>query len=201
MTRNRKKGFTLAELLIVVAIIAVLVAIAIPIFTKQLEKARRAVDMQTARNIESILVNAVNDGTIQFPSDNSNYNLGYGVWVMLCRDSSSAPAQYKLTPGGTMFCAGNPGILINGVDKKSWTVYNHEIEHLLSNAGLNVLKLKTTCKGKDKSTDWDWIIIEVGYSGNRLFSRIYSGFAGKDAGMDQVPIGSSNIERQTSRTS
>lgn len=35
---NIKKGFTLAELLIVVAIIAVLVAISIPIFSSQLEK-------------------------------------------------------------------------------------------------------------------------------------------------------------------
>ena len=39
-----KKGFTLAELLIVVAIIAVLVAIGIPIFTSQLEKSREAAD-------------------------------------------------------------------------------------------------------------------------------------------------------------
>ena len=38
---RRKKGFTLAELLIVVAIVAVLVAIAIPVFSKQLEKSRR----------------------------------------------------------------------------------------------------------------------------------------------------------------
>ena len=39
--KENKKGFTLAELLIVVAIIAVLVAISIPIFTSQLEKSDR----------------------------------------------------------------------------------------------------------------------------------------------------------------
>lgn len=44
-----KKGFTLAELLIVVAIIAVLAAIAIPIFTSQLEKSREAVDLANLR--------------------------------------------------------------------------------------------------------------------------------------------------------
>lgn len=46
--RNRK-GFTLAELLIVVAIIAVLVAIAIPVFTSQLEKSREATDKANLR--------------------------------------------------------------------------------------------------------------------------------------------------------
>ena len=50
MKKNNNKGFTLAELLIVVAIIAVLVAIAIPIFTTQLEKARESTD---AANIRS----------------------------------------------------------------------------------------------------------------------------------------------------
>lgn len=46
---NEKKGFTLAELLIVVAIIAVLVAISIPIFNTQLEKAREATDAANIR--------------------------------------------------------------------------------------------------------------------------------------------------------
>ena len=49
-TKQNIKGFTLAELLIVVAIIGVLVAIAIPIFTSQLEKSREATD---AANIRS----------------------------------------------------------------------------------------------------------------------------------------------------
>lgn len=44
------KGFTLAELLIVVAIIAVLVAIAIPIFTSQLEKSKEATDTANVRS-------------------------------------------------------------------------------------------------------------------------------------------------------
>ena len=48
--RKNKKGFTLAELLIVVAIIGVLVAISIPIFTSQLEKAREATDMANIRS-------------------------------------------------------------------------------------------------------------------------------------------------------
>ena len=48
--RRNQKGFTLAELLIVVAIIAVLVAIAIPIFTTQLEKSREATDKANIRS-------------------------------------------------------------------------------------------------------------------------------------------------------
>jgi prepilin-type N-terminal cleavage/methylation domain-containing protein len=49
--KKNKKGFTLVELLIVVAIIGVLVAISIPIFSKQLEKARDATTLANLRNV------------------------------------------------------------------------------------------------------------------------------------------------------
>ena len=49
--KQNQKGFTLAELLIVVAIIAVLVAVSIPIFNKQLEKARDATTLANLRNV------------------------------------------------------------------------------------------------------------------------------------------------------
>ena len=50
MKKLNKKGFTLAELLIVVAIIAVMAAIAIPIFTAQLGKASAATDEANIRS-------------------------------------------------------------------------------------------------------------------------------------------------------
>lgn len=49
MKKMNKKGFTLMEMLIVVAIIAVLVAIMIPVFGNQLEAAREAVDAANLR--------------------------------------------------------------------------------------------------------------------------------------------------------
>ena len=53
MEKKSKKGFTLAELLIVVAIIAVLVAVAVPVFTSQLEKSKKAVDEANVRSAYS----------------------------------------------------------------------------------------------------------------------------------------------------
>ena len=61
--RKRNKGFTLAELLIVVAIIGVLVAISIPIFTSQLEKAREATDAANIRSqYAEVMAEAITEG-------------------------------------------------------------------------------------------------------------------------------------------
>ncbi len=69
---RKKQGFTLAELLIVVAIIAILVGIAIPIFSNQLEQSRRAVDMANARNIIAAIKTGMNNGEIEFEGSTVN---------------------------------------------------------------------------------------------------------------------------------
>lgn len=61
--KRDKRGFTLAELLVVVAIIAVLVAIAIPIFTSQLEKSREATDAANIRSqYAQVMTDAITEG-------------------------------------------------------------------------------------------------------------------------------------------
>ena len=63
MKKMNKKGFTLAELLIIVAIIAVLVAIAIPVFTSQLKKAENATDLANVRaEYADVVATALADG-------------------------------------------------------------------------------------------------------------------------------------------
>ena len=64
--RNNRRGFTIAELLIVVAIIAVLVAIAIPVFGNILERSRESTD---AANIRSSYAEAVAELLAMSPSD------------------------------------------------------------------------------------------------------------------------------------
>ena len=71
--RGDKKGFTLAELLVVVAIVGILVAISIPVFTAQLSKARKATNLANLRAAKaaavakytkfSVTVTTTTDGT------------------------------------------------------------------------------------------------------------------------------------------
>ena len=112
MKKNNKKGFTLAELLIVVAIIAVLVAIAIPMFTKQLEKSRETTDMANLRSAYgAATVYALNysvgtstayydpktDGGIVFTD--KNISIGQGT-------ATSGGADTNQLPGGVTYSQG-----------------------------------------------------------------------------------------------
>ena len=70
---TNKKGFTLMEMMIVIAIIAVLVAIAIPTFSGQIEKANQATDAANCRAAyaEAVLNALENDGVGSATTDST----------------------------------------------------------------------------------------------------------------------------------
>ena len=94
-----KKGFTLAELLIVVAIIAVLVAIAAPLFTGALKNAQETADAANVRALRAaavaeILLDKANGGTKGYGTD--------GPWVATAKLSGNGDfTELKITQGGT----------------------------------------------------------------------------------------------------
>lgn len=104
--RENKKGFTLAELLIVVAIIAVLVSISIPVFTTQLEKSREATDLANIRA-------AYADASVKVLEGEA--------------DVTSAPVEIKQTKAGWDHTDGKvAGIAVGSVDNtKKVTVTVH----------------------------------------------------------------------------
>ena len=87
-----KKGFTLAELLVVVAIIGVLVAISIPIFTSQLRKAQVATDQANARAGKAAAVAAALEAQ---PESVSTYYYNAKTGVVVLNDKTGIEAYGK----------------------------------------------------------------------------------------------------------
>lgn len=104
---NNKKGFTLMEMLIVVAIIAVLVAIAIPVFNGALTKSKEAADVANIRaayaewQVKMLTENEAvpTDKTALMTSDGIETKLNYGDKLKYtpAQDNKSATIEYTAT--------------------------------------------------------------------------------------------------------
>lgn len=96
MIREKLKGegFTLAELLIVVAIIAVLVAISIPVFTSQLEKSRESTDLA---NVRAAYAEIMVEANSQASGSSSNT---YSRTVSLKQKENDWQTEGNITIGG-----------------------------------------------------------------------------------------------------
>lgn len=87
--RHDRDGFTLMEMLIVVAIIAILIAIAIPVFNSQLEKARKATCDANCRSLTAVVrTDYMTDGTTYIDAFTKEY----------------ATCKYNCPDKGTLTC-------------------------------------------------------------------------------------------------
>lgn len=139
LANQRKKGFTVVELVIVIAVIAILAAVLIPTFTNIINKANESVDMQivaqmnkalqaeeivsgkpaTVVEAQKILIaNGCDDFT---PSDAQNvfYWIGSENRVIIWKMDSVAAADADATPTGKVIYPKNLATKFAGVTKPS----------------------------------------------------------------------------------
>ncbi|MBQ8268299.1 MAG: prepilin-type N-terminal cleavage/methylation domain-containing protein [Clostridia bacterium] len=81
MRNMKKKGFTIIELVVVVAVIAILAAVLIPTFSGIIAKARLNADEQTVTNMNKYVAMAAAEEDFEFAADavNALYDNGFNV--------------------------------------------------------------------------------------------------------------------------
>ena len=81
MRNMKKKGFTIVELVVVVAVIAILAAVLIPTFSGIIAKARLNADEQTVTNMNKYVAMAAAEEDFEFAADavNALYDNGFNV--------------------------------------------------------------------------------------------------------------------------
>lgn len=139
---SKNGGFTLIEMLIVVAIIAILVAVSIPLVSSALEKARVATDAANERAFKSALVSGhllyeagMNDGGIEVKNDGTIYAYDAVNGKVVASNSTPLPKAYGKSNGltnyllfGTVQANGN--VLMKWTD--SATSINFDDSNLVS---------------------------------------------------------------------
>lgn len=80
-TKKKKKGFTLVELIIVIAIIAILATIAIPKFGQIRNDANSKTDIANAKSVATAVANAVANGATATNAVDATASDGYVKYI------------------------------------------------------------------------------------------------------------------------
>ena len=104
MKKNNKKGFTIVELVIVIAVIAILAAVLIPTFSSVIKKAKVNNDIQLVRNLNTALATDTKEHKTMQSALDAAFEFGYDVAKInntsveeheILRDSVNDCVDYK----------------------------------------------------------------------------------------------------------
>lgn len=122
MKRTNKKGFTLVELVVVIAVLLILAAIAIPTVSGIIDKANRATDEANAKSIETAIKYAItqneiskNDATYTAVSDikGALQLSGSSTSILTCKRNGYS-FYYDNANGSVVSASTKPDSAVNG---------------------------------------------------------------------------------------
>ncbi|MGN1067248.1 MAG: type II secretion system protein [Candidatus Fimimonas sp.] len=100
MKKTNKKGFTIVELVIVIAVIAILAAVLIPTFSNVIEKANKSAALQVAENgLKAAYADDIADGKLD--GNEGSDPIADTRYAFVPADGSTpAHAKYTITTNG-----------------------------------------------------------------------------------------------------
>ncbi len=113
MKKTNKKGFTIVELVIVIAVIAILAAVLIPTFSNVIEKANKSAALQVAENgLKAAYADDIADGELD-GQEGSDAIADTHYAFVAASGSTPAYAKYTITTNGytvTVYSDGRPAL-------------------------------------------------------------------------------------------